>query len=54
MRQKRREMCGETHPLLCEDPEGEIPLVCGLPKGHSGQHEDRREVESRERAPRSG
>lgn len=39
--------CGESHPFLCEDPAGEVPLVCGLPKGHEGEHEDRREIQAR-------
>jgi len=36
------ELCGVEHPILCEDPDGEVPLRCGLPKGHDGEHQDRR------------
>ena len=39
------EVCGETHPMLCEDEAGEVPLVCGLPRGHAGEHQDRRELQ---------
>jgi hypothetical protein len=37
-------VCGEEHPMLCSDEEGEVPLVCGLPRGHSGEHCDARDV----------
>jgi hypothetical protein len=38
------ETCDELHPLFCEDPDGERPLRCGLPKGHEGEHQDSREL----------
>lgn len=48
------EICGEENPILAEDPEGEIPLTCGLPKGHRGPHQDRRTVGIRSVAARAG
>jgi hypothetical protein len=45
---KKPKTCGERHPVLCIDPEGEIPLRCGLPKGHYGDHQDERTVGSAE------
>jgi len=44
MNQKTKK-CREEHPILCIDPAGEIPLRCGLPKGHGGLHEDERETD---------
>jgi hypothetical protein len=44
MNQKTKK-CREDHPILCIDPAGEIPLRCGLPKGHGGLHEDERETD---------
>lgn len=41
------EICGEQHPVLCVDPDGEVPLTCGLPKGHVGKHEDARALRDR-------
>lgn len=39
-------VCGEKHPILCEDEDGEIPLRCGLARGHAGEHQDRRTADS--------
>jgi hypothetical protein len=39
----RTVVCGEVHPLLAEDKAGEVPIVCGLPRGHDGVHVDSRE-----------
>lgn len=41
--------CGETNPFFTSDPEGEVPLRCGLPHGHKGLHQDEREVEDDEK-----
>lgn len=45
---KNKKSCGERHPVLCIDPEGEVPLRCGLPKGHDGDHQDERTVDDGE------
>jgi len=43
MNQKPKQ-CDEENPVFCIDPDGEIPLRCGLPKGHDGPHQDERTV----------
>ena len=39
---EEREICCAEHPLLAIDVDGEIPVRCGLVKGHAGEHSDSR------------
>jgi hypothetical protein len=45
-------LCQEENPFFTIDEEGDIPLVCGLPRGHEGEHKDWRAVLLEERAKR--